>query len=124
VFPTAGPTTRIRDGSLVRCPSGGAAGDVEPKRPWNALQLHGTDLGERHRSSLRRVDDLLADQHLTGSGVLGDPGREVHGPAEVITVLEDHRPRVDPDMGGWKTLAPDHLHHLKGSHTAAAGSRK
>jgi hypothetical protein len=48
-------------GSLVLCPSGGAAGDVEPKRPWDALQLHGADLGEHHRPTVRRVDDLLAD---------------------------------------------------------------
>jgi hypothetical protein len=51
-----GPRPRIR-GSLVLCPSGGAAGDGGPKRPWDALQLHGTD-----------------------------PRREVHRPAEVVTV--------------------------------------
>jgi hypothetical protein len=103
-----GPAGKTGSGS-----SGGGAGDVEPKRPWDALQLHGADLGERHRPSLRRVDDLLADQHLAGPGVVGDPRREVHGPAEVVTVLEHHRPRVDPDVRRWKVVAPDHLDHLK-----------
>jgi hypothetical protein len=71
---------------------------VEPERPWDALQLHGTDLGERHRPSVGRVDNLLAHQHLARSGVLGDPRRQVHRPAEVVTVLEHHRPRMDGEL--------------------------
>ena len=42
-------------GSLIRCLSGVAAGDVEPKRPRDALQLHGTDLDKGHRPALGRV---------------------------------------------------------------------
>src|SRR5512133_1613118 len=94
--------------------SGAAAGDIKLKRPWDALQLHRPDLGECHWSSVRPVDDLLADQHLALSGVLGDPCRDVHGSAEVVPFLEDHRPRVDPNMRRWKAVAPDHLHHLNG----------
>jgi hypothetical protein len=47
-------------GGLVRCPSGVAAGGVEAERAGNPLQLDRPDLGERHRPSVRRVDDLLA----------------------------------------------------------------
>jgi hypothetical protein len=46
-------------GSLVRCPSGVAAGGVEAERAGHALQLDRPDLSERHRPSLRRIDDLL-----------------------------------------------------------------
>src|SRR5688572_30003233 len=96
----------------ILCRSGVLAGDVEPKRLWDAFQLHRPNLGECDGSSVRRVDDLLADQHLAGSGVVGDPCRDVHGPAEVVTFLEDHRPGVDPHVRRWEGLASDDLHHL------------
>ena len=137
LFPTETPrrlqvtavarTRRIRvrhPGQPDAAPFSRGAGGVEPKRLWDALQLHGTDLDEGHGPCVRRVDDLLTDQHLAGPGVLGDPRREVHGPAEVVTVLEDHRPRVDPHVRRWKALAPDQLHHLHGGQHGISGSRK
>jgi hypothetical protein len=41
-------------GRSVWCHSGVAAGDVEPKRPWDALQLHRPNLGECHVANLRK----------------------------------------------------------------------
>jgi hypothetical protein len=63
----------------------------------HALQLDGSDAGQRHRCSVGRVHDFLAHQHLAWSGVLGDPGRDIHGPAVVVTLLEDDRTGVDPE---------------------------
>ena len=93
----AAPSDTRTPDSPILCPSRVAAGNLEPKRSWDALELDRPDVGEGHGLSLGRVDDLLADQHLAGPGVLGDPRRQVHRPAEVVTLLEDHRPRVDPE---------------------------
>src|SRR6266508_4579201 len=73
-----GSTQQTTDpgGGLVRCRSG-VVGGVEAERAGHALQLDRPDFGERHRPSVRCVGDLLADQHLAGSGVLGDPRRQV-----------------------------------------------
>src|SRR5437016_5079467 len=84
-------------GASARSSLTGLVGCEKAEATGNALQLHGPDLGERDRRVAGRLHDVLAHEHLAGSGVLLDPGRDVHRSAEVVTLLEDHRPGVDPD---------------------------
>ena len=51
----------------------------------DALQLHRPDLGENHVDPRGGIDDLLADEDLTWTGVLGDPRGEV----QVCPVVPD-----------------------------------
>src|SRR5919106_6189645 len=104
------PTTS----SLIQSHSGVATSGVKPKRPLDALQLDGPDLLERHGCPVRRLHDLLAHHHLAGPGVVRDPRREVDRTAEVVTVLEDHRPCVESDVGRWQVVVRDTLGHLEG----------
>ena len=73
---------------------------------------------------LRRVDDLLADQHLAGPGVLADSRPQVHGPAEVVTILEHHRPGVDPHVRRGRPWRPTPSTSSRAASTAAPGARK
>ena len=43
----------------------------------HALELDGADLPEGDLGPTRGVDHLLADEHLTRSGVVGDPRGDV-----------------------------------------------
>jgi hypothetical protein len=61
-------------------------------------QCDGPDLPERHRRSSSRLYDLLADQHLAGSGVLGDLGRRLTG-TRVIVLVDGLRVRVLTEDG-------------------------
>src|SRR5919106_1674090 len=98
-----------------------AAGGVEPKRPCDAPQFDRTDLEEGHGCSVRRVDDLLAHHDLTGPGVIGYPRRQVDGTAEVVTLLENHRPRVESDPGRRQIVTGDALDHVEGREYGITG---
>src|SRR4029450_9044417 len=69
----------------------GGAQPLERDRPdrLKADRLRGVAVG----------DDLVTDEDLPRSGVVGDPGRDVDGAAEVVAVLEDHRATVQADAG-------------------------
>ena len=83
-------------------PSADSERHVETNRARHALELDVTDFGERHRRPRGRVDHFLADENLARPGVVRDPSGDVHRAAEVVTLVENDRPGVDPDMGGWK----------------------
>src|SRR4029450_4315293 len=73
---------------------------MQVQRLRDALQFDRTDGGDADAVEVRRIHDLLTHQHLAGSCVLRDPRRDVDGSAEVVTLLEDDPPGVDPDPGG------------------------
>ena len=73
---------------------------VEGNQGAEPLERDGPD--GRKADPLQRVgvsDDLVADQNLSRSGIVGDPGRDVDGAAEVVAVLEYHRAAVQADPG-------------------------
>src|SRR4029453_12807331 len=73
---------------------------IEGDRGGEAIQRDGPD--RRKADRLQRVgvrDDLVADEDLPWSGIVGDPGRHVDRAAEIVAVLEAHRPGVQADPG-------------------------
>ena len=92
---------------------------MEAEGARDPLELDRPDLRERHRRSVGRVHHLLAHQDLTGSGVLGDPRRDVHGPAEVVALLaaKDHVNVFLYDGG----IVPDPAGIITGGHDNKTG---
>src|SRR6058998_3789547 len=76
-----------------------AAGPVQPDGVLQALQLDESDVDESYGRVPRGSHDAVTDQDLPGPSIRGDPRGDVHRPAEVVAVLEDHRPRIYARMG-------------------------
>ena len=81
----------------------------------HALELRRADNAERQLLASGRRHHRLAHQDLAGSGLRGDPGRHVHGSAEVVAVLEHHRPGVDAHVGRWQARLRGLPHHVQGA---------
>ena len=106
--------------------SAGVGGVVEGD--WSAQPL------ERDRSNglkadrLQRVgvsNDLVADEDLPRSGVVGDPGSDVDRAAEVVAVLEHDRAGVQADPGPGQSDLGDAVDQLQIRSTRpCAGSGK
>jgi hypothetical protein len=58
-------------------------------------------------------DELLADEDLAWAGVVGDPGRDVDGPAEVVALLEHYRAGVQAHAGLGQAHVRDALHEFE-----------
>src|SRR5690606_1854087 len=61
------------------------------------LQGHGADPREGELLVGNGIDDGFGHEHLARAGVVGEPGGDVHRAAEVVALLEHHRPGVDAD---------------------------
>jgi hypothetical protein len=75
-----------------------AMGGVQTNDAGDALQLNRTDLRERRLDSCGPIDDLLSDEDLARSGVLGDTRGEVYRLAEVVTLLEQNGPGMKANV--------------------------
>ena len=69
-------------------------------------------------------DDLVADQDLPWSGVVGDPGRNVDRAAEVVAVLEHHRAAVQADPAQRQATRGTRSTNSNPHRTPCAGSGK
>ena len=66
------------------------------RRPF---ERHRPDLLEPNAVAAPALLHLAAHEHLTGPRVVGDPRGDVHRPAKVVAVAEDHVAGVDADAG-------------------------
>src|SRR5437867_6714901 len=67
-----------------------AEGAMQDHGPGHALQLDRPDLLEPDAVRPGRGDHVIAHQDLARLGLGGDPGGDVHRPAEVVAVAEHH----------------------------------
>jgi hypothetical protein len=82
------------------------------------LQLDGTDGGEDDFCPARRIDNFLRDEYLACARVVCDPCGHVHSSSEVVTLLEEDRPRVESHMRRRQTGGAHAIDHLQGGHHA------
>ena len=65
----------------------------------DALQVGLADPAHLKPLWLDHPHQVLTDEVLIRRRLRGDPCRDVHGPAEVVPLVVDPRPGVDPDVG-------------------------
>jgi len=82
----------------------------QPHRTGEPLEWQLPLLHEAHALGWDRLGHALADQHLPGAGVGGDPGGQVHGATEVVAALGDHRPGRHPHVDRWWIITPSPSH--------------
>ncbi len=87
---------------------------METHHLGDTLQVDGADLDELDTRRAGRVDDILADHDFTRPGVIGDSGSDVHRPAEVVALLEQHRSGMKTHVGRRQPQIRRGLDHLQG----------
>src|SRR5690606_37435553 len=106
--------------STTHAPGGAVSGSgrvrgVDVDGSGHALEGHRPDLARCELAFWDRLDDLACDEHFARAGVVGEAGGDVHGTAEIVTLLEHHGTGVDPHPGGRQLLLVEPLEHDEGS---------
>src|SRR5829696_1738934 len=79
--------------------SSGARRLEEGHRLRDALELERSDLAQGEAIVVTGSHDRLTDVHAARCRMSGDPGGDVHGAAEVVTLVVEHGSGVDPGVG-------------------------
>src|SRR5919109_4858366 len=108
------PACGTHSSARAQCP-------MEPHRLRHALERHVADELELDLVDAGAPFGLLAHEYLVRSRVVGDPGCDVDGSAEVVALLGDHRPRIDAYPRGNGDLAFGLLDQVQSAEDGTTG---